>query len=194
MRHDYAMLQRHSIQSMSDQTDYLRNGNIAAVGASVVAPEQCAIWSYPLRDGDDEEVIFNMVNALLVRIHQSGLLNEVKGHRLELVKEGIATYKQYREKIPAMTPVWPTGLSQLDDEWFSYGLRNKKEMYLAVRHGKGETVEKTIDLSHYGKVNEVTQLFPKDDRLTKYVCANDLLTVHFPQEKVVRLYKIELGE
>ena len=194
MRHDYAMLQRHSIQSMSDQTDYLRNGNIAAVGASVVAPEQCAIWSYPLRDGDDEEVIFNMVNALLVRIHQSGLLNEVRGHRLELVKEGIATYKQYREKIPAMTPVWPTGLSQLDDEWFSYGLRNKKEMYLAVWHGKGETVEKTIDLSHYGKVNEVTQLFPKDDRLTKYVCANDLLTVHFPQEKVVRLYKIELGE
>lgn len=43
MRHDYAMLQRHSIQSMTDQTDYVRNGNIAAVGASVVTPEQCAI-------------------------------------------------------------------------------------------------------------------------------------------------------
>ncbi|EAC9550382.1 alpha-galactosidase, partial [Listeria monocytogenes] len=33
MRHDYQMLARHSIQSVTDQTDYLRNGAIAAISA-----------------------------------------------------------------------------------------------------------------------------------------------------------------
>ena len=192
MRHDYAMLQRHSIQSMTDQTDYVRNGNIAAVGASVVSPEQCAIWSYPLKDGDNEEVIFNMVNAMLVRIHQSGLLNEVKGQRLDLVQEGIATYKQYRDQIPTMLPIWPMGLSQIDDPWFSYGLRNDHEMYLAVWRGKGGDEAQTIDLSHYGNVMNVTQIYPKNDKLTTYTNNNNQLTVKFPHEKIARLYHIKL--
>ena len=193
MRHDYAMLQRHSIQSMSDQTDYLRNGNIAAVGGSVVAPEQCAIWSYPLKDGDDEEVIFNMVNAMLVRIHQSGLLNEVTGHRLALVKEGIASYKQYRDKIPTMLPIWPTGLSALDDSWFSYGLKDENTIYLAIWRGKGGDTTTTINLEKYGQVNAVEQIFPKADNLTTYTITNNHLTVEFPREKVARLYKINLN-
>lgn len=192
MRHDYAMLQRHSIQSMTDQTDYVRNGNIAAVGASVVSPEQCAIWSYPLKDGDNEEVIFNMVNAMLVRIHQSGLLNEVKGQRLDLVQEGIATYKQYRDQIPTMLPIWPMELSQIDDPWFSYGLRNDHEMYLAVWRGKGGDEAQTIDLSHYGNVMNVTQIYPKNDKLTTYTNNNNQLTVKFPHEKIARLYHIKL--
>ena len=193
MRHDYAMLQRHSIQSMSDQTDYLRNGNIAAVGASVAAPEQCAIWSYPLKDGDDEEVIFNMVNAMLVRIHQSGLLNKVQGRRLELVKEGIATYKQYREQIPHMVPVWPTGLSALDDSWFTYGLKGNKIMYLAVWRGEGGKGSLSLDLSKYGRVAEVSQLFPRKDAKTSYISINSHLVLRFPREKMARLYQVKFS-
>lgn len=47
MRMDYAMLSRHSIQSSSDQTDYIKNAAIAASCATALTPEQCAIWSYP---------------------------------------------------------------------------------------------------------------------------------------------------
>lgn len=191
MRHDYAMLQRHSIQSMTDQTDYVRNGNIAAVGASVVTPEQCAIWSYPLKDGDDEEVIFSMVNAMLVRIHQSGLLNEVTGHRLDLVKEGIATYKHYRDQVPSLLPVWPTGLGQIDDSWFSYGLHGHGEMYLAVWRGVGGVATQSIDLTAYGKVATIKQVYPTDDELISYAVVGNKLAVNFPRERVARLYKVE---
>jgi alpha-galactosidase len=192
MRHDYAMLQRHSIQSMTDQTDYVRNGNIAAVGASVVAPEQCAIWSYPLQKGDEEEVIFNMVNTMLVRIHQSGLLNKVAGHRLDLVAEGIQIYKTYRDKIPAMLPIWPEGLSQLDDPWFSYGLKGDREIYLAVWRGIGYSDSHKIDLSKYGKLSSIEQIYPNSDDNSSYKIAGNSLQLSFSKEKMARLYHIEL--
>lgn len=192
MRHDYAMLQRHSIQSMTDQTDYVRNGNIAAVGASVVAPEQCAIWSYPLQKGDEEEVIFNMVNAMLVRIHQSGLLNKVTGHRLDLVAEGIQTYKTYRHKIPTMLPVWPEGLSQLDDPWFSYGLKGDHELYLAVWRGVSDSPTHQIDLSKYGDVIQAEQIYPRTNQNSLYTLSGNVLQLKFPQSKMARLFHINL--
>ncbi|EEI71843.1 glycoside hydrolase family 36 protein [Lentilactobacillus hilgardii] len=192
MRHDYAMLQRHSIQSMTDQTDYVRNGNIAAVGASVVTPEQCAIWSYPLQKGDDEEVIFNMVNAMLLRIHQSGLLNKVTGHRLELVAEGIKIYKSYRDKIPTMLPIWPEGLSQLDDPWFSYGLKGNHELYLAVWRGVSDEEGHQLDLSQYGSVESIEQIYPSEDHQTSYALNGNNLQLVFSKPKMARLYHVKL--
>ncbi|EAC9468752.1 alpha-galactosidase, partial [Listeria monocytogenes] len=132
MRHDYQMLARHSIQSVTDQTDYLRNGAIAAISATAVTPEQAAIWSYPLQDGDAEETIYNMINAMLFRIHQSGHLAELCEERLLLVAEGITIYKTFREMIPQSQPVWYTGLPHLDDEWFSFGLETTDAIYLAI--------------------------------------------------------------
>ncbi|MBB1079914.1 alpha-galactosidase [Limosilactobacillus sp. STM2_1] len=195
MRHDYAMLQRHSIQSMTDQTEYVRNGNIAAAAASEVTPEQCAIWSYPLQAGDDEEAIFNMVNAMLLRIHQSGRLDKVDDHRQQLVMDGINVYKQYREKIPFMLPVWPQGLGKLDDSWFSYGLKGEHDLYLAIWRGKGGNSQETIDLSKYGQVASIKQLYPikqKDEKTVVKVNGNRLVA-EFPQEKTARLYQISLN-
>ncbi len=53
MRMDYASLSRLSIQSCSDQTDYRKMAVIAASCTTAVAPEQCAIWSYPFQTGDN---------------------------------------------------------------------------------------------------------------------------------------------
>lgn len=66
---DYALLSRLSIQSTSDQEEYDMYAQISANAATGVAPEQAAVWSYPLEQGDREETIFNMVNAMLLRIH-----------------------------------------------------------------------------------------------------------------------------
>lgn len=106
MRMDYAMLSRHSIQSTSDQEDYVQYAAIAAGSPAALTPEQSAVWSYPLREGDDEEVIFNMVNALLLRVHQSGHLAELEPHRRKLVKEALDYYKTIRSDIPHATPFW----------------------------------------------------------------------------------------
>ncbi|GJM74991.1 hypothetical protein HMSSN036_72070 [Paenibacillus macerans] len=122
MRMDYAMLSRHSIQSTSDQENYVNYAAIAAASPSALTPEQSAIWSYPLREGDDEEVVFNMVNALLLRVHQSGHLAELSPRRRELVKEALDYYKTIRKDIPEALPFWPLGLPKQQDEWISLGL------------------------------------------------------------------------
>ena len=107
LRMDYALLSRYSIQSASDQEDYRNFATIAANSPAGVTPEQAAIWSYPMRQGDKEEVIYNMVNAMLFRIHQSGHLAELPQERLALVKEGIACYKTIRQDIrQALSGLW----------------------------------------------------------------------------------------
>ena len=123
MRLDYAMLQQHSVQSMTDQTDYTVMGAIAAAAGSMVSPDQAAIWAYPLRSGDEEEVIYNMVNALLLRIHQSGHLAKLSEERFALVKEGLDTYKAIRQELKTALPLWPLGLPNIGDAAMAFGMQ-----------------------------------------------------------------------
>lgn len=129
---DYAMLSRYSIQSTSDQDDYKKYCTIAANSPSALCPEQSAIWSYPMTSGDREEVVFNMVNAMLLRIHQSGHLGYIEPERKALVKEALDMYKKIRGDIKNALPFWSLGLSKFSDEWVSLGLKCENTAYLAV--------------------------------------------------------------
>jgi hypothetical protein len=71
---DYAMLSRLQIQS-TDQENYLKLPAILVGASAAVLPEQLAIWSYPLQNADADQASFNMVTAMLCRIHQSGRLD-----------------------------------------------------------------------------------------------------------------------
>ena len=71
-RMDYGMLKLLSLQSTSDQTDYVYNSYIASNVASAVTPEQAGMWVYPYKD-EREHVIYNMVNGLLLRPYMSGM-------------------------------------------------------------------------------------------------------------------------
>ena len=132
LRMDYALLSRHSIQSVSDQENFLHFATIAANAVTGVTPEQAAVWSYPLFDADEEAVIFNMANAMLLRIHQSGHLIRLSGRRRELVEEGIRVYKTIRDEIRWGLPIWPLGLAGNTDKWLAAGLRCGDHAYLAV--------------------------------------------------------------
>lgn len=138
MRMDYAMLSRHSIQSVSDQENYVRFASIAAGSPAALTPEQAAVWSYPLREGDDEEVIFNMVNALLLRVHQSGHLAELSPRRRALVREALDVYKEIRRDIPEALPFWPLGLPGASGGWISLGLSRGSRRYIAVWRVSGD--------------------------------------------------------
>ncbi|MDO4521803.1 MAG: alpha-galactosidase [Eubacteriales bacterium] len=139
LRMDYAMLSRLSIQSTSDLEDYRKYPVIAANAPTGVTPEQAAVWSYPMNhEGTEseqalrEETIFNMVNAILLRIHQSGHLAKLDDTRKALVKEGISVYKQIRNDIKAARPFWPLGLASYSDSWVALGLYTSGKAYLAV--------------------------------------------------------------
>lgn len=144
LRMDYAMLSRYSIQSTSDQEDYVRYATIVANAPSAVTPEQAAIWSYPLRKGDCEEVIYNMVNAMLLRIHQSGHLAELSADRFGYVKQALEYYKKIRSDLKSALPYWPLGISQYSDAWVSLGLKGAEKDYLAV--WRRNSVEPVVSL------------------------------------------------
>jgi len=134
MRMEYSLLARHSIQSVTDQTDYIKMAAIAANCMTAVTPEQAAIWSYPLKEGDVEEVIFNMVNSILFRIHQSGHLAEITPERLVYVQEGIAYHKKINLELKDGLPFWPIGLATMSDEYLAVGIDCGNKLYLAVWH------------------------------------------------------------
>ena len=144
MRMEYAMLSRCSIQSVTDQTDYLKMAAIAANSPTAATPEQAAIWSYPLRAGDPEEVVFNMVNAMPLRIHQSGHLAELESARAGLVREGIRVHKEICDGIANGFPFWPLGLATMSDDFCALGIECGSVAYVAVWHVRGK--ENRVDL------------------------------------------------
>ncbi|WP_225428265.1 glycoside hydrolase family 36 protein [Levilactobacillus enshiensis] len=193
MRHDYAMLSKDSIQSVSDQTDYTLNAAISGVAATAIAPEQSAIWSYPLPKGDREETIYNMCNALLCRIHQSGYLNKISKERLADVAEGIAIYKnEIRQHIPHAVPVWPKGFPHVYDDEIVYGIRDEQTLYLGVWNNLKANHQIQVDLSAYGEVTDLKQIYPGQSAAIRTSVANNIGLFTFPQAKMARIFKVTL--
>ena len=196
LRTDYAMLARYSIQSTSDQEDYRNYATIAANAGAALTPEQAAIWSYPLKDGDEEETIYNMVNALLLRIHQSGHLAQLSKERHALVKEGIEYYKSIRQDIKKALPVWPNGFATSLDHFLCAGWKVEGKSYLAVWRRYGETSEYDISLEKLteGKpVKEVRLAYPKEslkEHVSYEVSEDQQLHVSFKEPVMARIFEI----
>ena len=196
LRMDYAMLSRYSIQSTSDEEDYRYYATIAANAPSGLTPEQAAVWSYPLPQGDREEVVFNMVNAMLLRVHQSGHLNVLSQERKDLVKEGLDYYKKIRHDIKEAVPFWPLGLSQFNDEWVSLGLRAENKIYLAVWRRSGSQRQMSLPLSLSQEEKEKIQIrlaYPSYSTSSfAWNPAAGTLTVELENENMARLFEITL--
>lgn len=200
MRMDYAMLSRYSIQSTSDQENYVNYAAIAATAPSALTPEQAAVWSYPLQEGDDEEVVFNMVNALLLRVHQSGHLAELSPRRKELVKEGLDYYKSIRSEIPEALPFWPWGLPTQQDEWIAMGLRADRRQFIAVwrardADGKGDQpAARVVDLPDLrGRKVSVRCAYPLNfPGEHAWDAEEGKLEVTLPAARTARLYEIKI--
>ena len=188
MRATYALLSRHSIQSSSDQTDYLKNAVIAAASSAGICPEQCAVWAYPLRDADVENVALNMVNAILVRIHQSGHLAEISPEGFEMVSEAISVYKQIRNDIKTALPIYPTGMPHFSDGWFSFGLDCGDKIYLAVWRIDGEEDTFDIPLKNI-KISNAECIYPVSLE-TSYSFNGNTLTAGL-KKRTARLFRIE---
>ena len=195
LRIDYAMLSQYSIQSTSDQDYYDRYATIAANAPAGLTPEQAAIWSYPMREGDKEEVVFNMVNAMLLRIHQSGHLAELSDERKALVKEGLDYYKTIRQSLKTALPFWPLGLSAYEDEWVALGLRTQdgtNKIYLAVwrRDGGSDSCVLPIRYTN-GSLASVKCAYPSYGECSyRWNEAKQQLSVHFPKRNMARLFEI----
>ena len=195
LRTDYAMLSRYSIQSTSDQEDYRNYATIAANAGAGLTPEQAAVWSYPQRDGDEEETVYNMVNALLLRIHQSGHLPQLSAERKALVKEGIDYYKMIRGDIRKAVPAWPLGLADSLDNWLAVALKTEDKAYLAIwrRGGEESTCDIPLDkMVPAGQKAVVRLAYPKDALAENvdYSVDAQTLTVKYHKPVMARIFEI----
>jgi len=193
LRMDYAMLSRYSIQSTSDQEDFRRYATISANSPSALTPEQAAIWSYPLEINSAEEVAFNMVNAMLLRIHQSGQLMNLSPKKLALVKEGIACYKSIRGNIKTALPFWPLGLSHYSDSWVCLGLKTERKDYLAVWRRDSSSPEICLPVTHLkGKDVTVLLIYPQSGSCQYQWNKNSAcLSVSIPSKIGARLFELK---
>lgn len=196
LRMDYAMLSRYSIQSTSDQDDYRKYCTIAANAPLALTPEQAAVWSYPMYGGDREQTVFNMINAMLLRIHQSGHLANIDEQSGALVKEGIAVYKKIRRDIKTALPFWSLGTSSFSDEWVSLGLRCEKCAYIAVwRRESAEDVAELPIKFLAGKNAEVSCIYPSfNEERFEWHKESGKLAVQLRNPCTARLFKITFAD
>jgi alpha-galactosidase len=139
-RMDYAMLSQTNIQSSTDQTDYRKYPAIIVGAMAAVVPEQLAAWSYPTKNCDSREASFNMVSAMMCRIHQSGNLSDLSGKSFDMIRQGISVYKsQLVPFIPQSVPFFPLGMPSLQDSIspVAVGLRSDQKEYIAIWRLKG---------------------------------------------------------
>lgn len=192
MRMDYAMLQRFNLQSTSDQTDYRQYAAISSMAATAVAPEQGAVWSYPSPEGDEEEAVFNMINAMLGRVHQSGFLYRLPAASLRRVEEGIRCYKSIRSDIREGLPIFPLGLVHLRSPWAAGGLRAGKHTYLSVWRKNAQEDTLRVPLPHLkGKQARAELLYPAGLPVSyTFDSKEGVLTVTLPRTYTARFFRL----
>ena len=186
-RMDYGILALHSLQSTSDQTDYVNNAYIAANVASAVTPEQAGMWVYPYVD-EREHVIFNMVNGILLRPYVSGIVWSMSEESMAVLREGIATYKAIRGDLTRMVPFFPLGFGRVNDAQLAYGVKGAGKAYLSVFVVRGGAAE--VPLDSLGKVRAVRAIYPAGGDCA-YRLEDGVLKVKMPADTCARLFEIE---
>ena len=185
---DYGMLKLLSLQSTSDQTDYVYNSYIASNVASAVTPEQAGMWVYPYKD-EREHVIYNMVNGLLLRPYMSGMVWDMGEESLELMREGISLYKEIRDDVKKGVPVFPLGFTDTRDDVLAYAIKAEGKSYLAVFTPKTDKAE--IPLAKAGITGvDVKVIYPSSGDC-KYAVVDGKLQVTMPQVTCARLFEIK---
>ena len=186
-RMDYGILSLHSLQSTSDQTDYVSNAYIAANVASAVTPEQAGMWVYPYVD-EREHVIFNMVNGILLRPYVSGIVWNMSEDSMAILREGISVYKTIRKDVKEMTPFFPLGFNRVNNEQLAYGLLGEKKAFLSVFTVNSDTAQ--IPLNFPGrKAVDVKVIYPQREEC-EYQLSDGGLTVRMPGKTCARLFEI----
>lgn len=180
-RMDYGMLSHTQIQSCTDQEEYLRMPAIATGASAGVVPSQLAVWAYPRQGADADQASFNMVNAMLLRIHQSGQLAALTADAAAQVKQGIGVYKEaIREHIPQAVPFYPLGMSDVTNALnpIALGIRSPKCSFVALWRIDGDAAVRIRTTA-----NRTQILYPTDLGITISQSGEDCVVV-FPRPRM----------
>lgn len=205
MRLDYKFLSEYSIVSTSDQTDYKKYAYIAGNILSAVLPEQAAVWSYPvdtfIKNGkpfestfefvneniSEEQIVFNMINGFLGRMHLASYINLLDDTKFALIKEGLKVYDVIAEFKKTAYPFFPNGLCGFEDDFVSCGLIKDDKLYLAVWN-VGANKEHKVDLGR--AIRSVKVAYPACNRV-EFSTSGSVLNVAFTENVQARFFEVD---
>lgn len=201
-RMDYETLSHFSIVSTSDQTSYKWYPYIAGNILSAVLPEQAAVWSYPVdsqgspneeflptfewvnKHISEEQVIMNMINSFLGRMHLASHLELLDDEKKALVKEGIECYNKLSQIKETALPFMPNGFCNFGDTFVASGIKEEDKIYLAVWN-LGEIGEKKIDLG--SQIMAAKIIYPQKNTLP-YTTDGSCLGITFTEAYQARFF------
>ena len=207
-RMDYETMSHFSIVSTSDQSSYKLYPYIAGNILSAVLPEQAAVWSYPVdsyREENEEfspdvawvdahisreQVIMNMINSFLGRMHLASHLELLVDEKQDLVREGIEYFNQLSTIKKQALPFVPNGFCNFGDPFVTSGMKVGNHVYLAVWN-LGQVGEQTVDLGATICMAEMS--YPKKDDFS-YSVDGSLLKLMFTEEYQARFFELVLSE
>jgi len=203
LRTDYKALSIFHLISTSDQGNYLQYPYITGNIFMSVLPEQAAVWSYPVDSAQydpeheawtnervsKEQVIMNMVNAVLGRIHLASRIYLLDEEKQALIKEGVDFYKRIAEEKKRAVPYFPLGYTAFGSTSVAVGIRTDRKLYLAVWNLNGER-DVTLPLQDI-TVESVTTAYPKSLE-TSYSFTDHSVTVHFSEDEQARVFELTL--
>ena len=188
------------MQSVSDQEYYERMPSVVQGLFACMPPERVGIWGYPYpvpidlresflpseaftaRFADGYNTVFNMVQTMLGGIYLSGHIDCADAQNLALMREAIDLYKQNREILAKSYPIYPTGLTKMDEKGIlSLGMLERESCTLLVAVWKtGEQTKAQIDLAKYiGKSGKIDAIYPAREK-DNVMLQGSLLCVNFP--------------
>jgi len=185
---DYAMLSETQLQSSSDQTNYKKYPSIIVGALAAVVPEQLAAWSYPRKNCDQQEASFNMVSAMLCRIHQSGNLSQLSAESFACVQEGLKIYKSMLvPEIPKSVPFFPLGMPSMQDSInpVAVGLRNGTHEFISVWRLSGTNTVVLPEL----KCKSINLVYPLNLQI-KVELKKEGIVLNFPDKYMAAIIEI----
>ncbi len=192
MRMDYRTLSSFSLISTSDQTNYLQYPYIAGNILSAVIPEQAAVWSYPVgectkEEINDDQIVMNMINSFLGRMHLASHLEWMNEHQLGLVREGVEYYNSISPYKHNALPYLPCGFTGFGDEKVVSGFKSGNKIFLAV----WTLTDKTdIDITLDDKISNVKLAYPLIPN-AEYSASANKLSIKFHRGRTAAFFEID---
>lgn len=205
MRMDARTLGHFSIVSTSDQIHYDKYPYIAGNILSAVLPEQAAVWSYPVgsdcvingvfrpteawmrQNVTDEQVVMNMINALLGRMHLASHLEMLTKRQSSLVREGLAYFDALSHVKTEAIPCFPCGFTYFGAPFVACGFTARGALYLAVWNLSEDSLTRRIPVGNAYRAVECA--YPRENSLA-YDLHEGILTVHFTQKNQARFFEL----
>ena len=170
LRMDYAMLSEHHIQSITDQEEFAKTAHIAAAAPTAVLPEQSGVWTYPVKEDDNDAVAVNMASAILQRLYLSGQILDLDEDRIKLVKEGIDVYKSIRNEIPKSIPFYPIQMPNHNSDVICLGFKYPDCSRIVLSSFDNSQKEINVPI----ECDNAKILYPSDTKITLSKAENGL--------------------